>query len=69
MDESQNLNDATKATANAEIAPHPSGINDINNEAGGCVRIYNAFAGFLFPRMTPIPPLAFFVLSLVVAIP
>jgi hypothetical protein len=34
-----------------------------------CGRFHNAFAGFLFPRLTPIPPAAFFVLSLFAAIP
>jgi len=41
--------------------------SQISDESGG--RVYNTFAGFLFPRITPIPPMAFVVLSLVVALP
>ena len=40
---------------------------DENRSCGG--RFYNAFAGFLFPRITPIPSTAFIVLSLVAALP
>jgi len=40
---------------------------DENRSCGG--RFYNAFAGFLFPRITPIPSMAFIVLSLVAALP
>lgn len=40
---------------------------DENRSCSG--RFYNAFAGFLFPRITPIPPMAFIVLSLVAALP
>lgn len=34
-----------------------------------CGKLYNAFAGFLFPKITPIPQMSFIVLSLLVAVP
>lgn len=60
--------------APAKDVEEPASAKDDNIKAeeknlSFCARVNSAFAGFLFPRLTPIPPGAFAVLTIFAAIP
>lgn len=42
---------------------------DVDKDSSCCARFNDAFAGFLFPRLTPIPGSAFIILSLFASVP
>jgi hypothetical protein len=58
------------ADVNANDADADDDASDADWEDKSCCgKLYNAFAGFLFPKITPIPQMSFIVLSLLVAVP